>query len=55
MEVCNKGIKIQRGLVRIARLEGEKYTFPDDPEAIVTGLREFGTRDRYFLVSPEAT
>lgn len=40
MKVCNKEIKIQGRIVRIARLDGEKYTFPDSPEAVVDGLRK---------------
>ena len=30
--------------MRIARPDGDKYTFPEDPEAIVAGLRKCGTR-----------
>jgi len=44
MKICNKSIGIQGGLVRIARLDGEKYTFPDDPETTVMGLRQCGSR-----------
>lgn len=44
MKVCGKDIKVQGRLVRIARLDGDKYTFPDDPEAVLEGLRNCGTR-----------
>jgi hypothetical protein len=44
MKVCGKKIKIAGRLVRIARPDGDKYTFPDDPEAFVAGLRKCGTR-----------
>ena len=44
MKICNKSITIQGAVVRIARLDGEKYTFPDDPEAIVMGLQQAGAR-----------
>jgi hypothetical protein len=44
MKICDKSVGIRGGLVRIARLDGEKYTFPDDPEAMVAALRQCGTR-----------
>jgi hypothetical protein len=42
MYVCGKEIKIQGRLIRIARLEGDRYEFPDNPEAILDGLRKSG-------------
>jgi len=44
MKVCGKDIKIQGRLIRIARLDGDKYTFPDDPEAVLDALRKCGKR-----------
>jgi hypothetical protein len=44
MTVCDRDIKIQGRLVRIARLDGDKYTFPDDPEALLAALSKCGTR-----------
>jgi hypothetical protein len=44
MKLCNKDITIQGRLIRIARLDGEKYTFPDNPEVVVESLRKCGTR-----------
>jgi len=44
MKVCGKDVKIQGRIVRVARLDGDKYTFPDDPEAMLDGLRRCGTR-----------
>lgn len=44
MKICNKTITIGKGLVRVARLEGEKYTFPDDPELFVKDIQGIGTR-----------
>ena len=44
MNSSRDGIRIHGGLVRIARIDGEKYTFPEDPEAVISGLRECGTR-----------
>lgn len=48
MRVYDRDIKIQGRLIRIAFLDGEKYTFPDDPEAIVRSLRECGSRADIF-------
>jgi hypothetical protein len=44
MMVCSRDIQVQGGLVRIARMAGEKYTFPYDPEAVLEGLRRCGSR-----------
>jgi hypothetical protein len=44
MIVCGKDIRVEGRLIRTARLEGDKYEFPDDPEAILQGLRKSGTR-----------
>jgi len=42
--VCGKDIKIEGRLIRVARPEGDKYNCPDDPEAMLSGLRKCGTR-----------
>jgi hypothetical protein len=44
IKICGKDIKVEGRLIRIARLDGEKFTFPDDPEAVLNGLRKCGTR-----------
>lgn len=44
MNRCENGMRIHGELVRIARMEGEKYTFPEDPEALTRVLKECGTR-----------
>lgn len=44
IKVCGKDVRISGKLVRIARIEGEKYTFPDDPEAMIAALRTCGER-----------
>jgi hypothetical protein len=44
VKICGKDIKVDGRLIRIARLDGEKFTFPDDPEAVLDGLRKCGTR-----------
>ena len=44
MRVCGKDIRVEGRLIRIARLEGDKYEFPQDPEAMLDGLRKSQTR-----------
>jgi hypothetical protein len=44
MKVCGKDIKIQGRLVRVARPDGDKYTFPENPEEFLVHLRECRTR-----------
>jgi hypothetical protein len=44
VNVCGKEIIVKGRLVRIARLDGDKYTFPDDPDALIEALRKCGTR-----------
>jgi hypothetical protein len=44
MNVCGKEVQVQGRLIRIARLDGEKYNSPDDPELILDGLRKSGAR-----------
>jgi hypothetical protein len=48
MLVCGAEIRIDGKLVRIARLEGDKYHFPDDPAAIIDGVRKSGVRADLF-------
>lgn len=44
MIVCGKNIRISGRFVRIARIDGDKYNYPDDPETLLDGLRKCGTR-----------
>lgn len=44
IKVCGKDIKIKGRFLRIAHLDGDKYTFPDNPEAMLDGLRKCGRR-----------
>lgn len=44
MEVCGKDVQIQGKLLRIGYIDGDKYNFPEVPEAFVAGLRECGKR-----------
>src|SRR6195256_1719726 len=41
---CGQLISIRGRLLRIARLEADKYQFLDDPEIVLKGLRTCGTR-----------
>src|SRR6266566_9017549 len=44
MHVCGKEIKIQGRLIRIARLDADKFQFLDDPEPVLDSLRKSRTR-----------
>jgi hypothetical protein len=43
-KVCGKQIRIVGRLLRMARLEADKYQFVDNPESIIEGLRKSGER-----------
>jgi hypothetical protein len=51
MKISEGSFKITGRLVRIARLEGEKYTFPDDPEAVAAYLKRTRKRVDLFTFS----
>jgi hypothetical protein len=42
--VCEREVKIRGQALRIACIEGDKYRFLDEPEPIISGLRNCGTR-----------
>lgn len=42
--ICGRDLKVEGRLLRTARIDGEKYTFPDDPELLVRELRTCRTR-----------
>ena len=44
INICGKDIRVEGRLIRIASLDGEKFTFPNDPEAVLDGLRRYGRR-----------
>ena len=44
IKICGQDVKVEGRLIRIASLDGEKFTFPNDPEATLNGLRRCGTR-----------
>jgi hypothetical protein len=43
-KVCGKDVKVKGRFIRVAHLDGDKYNFPDDPEAMLDGLRKCSTR-----------
>ena len=44
MIVCGREIRVQGRLIRVARLDAEKYHFVEDPEPLVAGLKELRSR-----------
>ena len=44
IDVCGKQIQVQGRLIRVGRLDADKYLFLDDPEAMLDALRESVTR-----------
>jgi len=44
MRVCDREIKIDGHLARVAKLDGDKYKFLDEPEVMLTSLRNCGVR-----------
>jgi hypothetical protein len=44
IKICDKDIRVEGRLLRIARFDGDKYTFPDDPEVVLNALRKCTTR-----------
>jgi hypothetical protein len=42
--VCEREIKVQGRLLRIARLHGDKYRFLEEPEPVIESLRKSGAR-----------
>jgi hypothetical protein len=58
MKVCGHEVKVEGGLIRIARLEADGYNFLDNPEVLLNGLRQSGTRIDLFTFTqklPETT
>ena len=44
IRVCEREIRIEGRLLRIAQPHGDRYRFLDDPTALLDGLRQCGTR-----------
>lgn len=55
LTVCGKGIKVHGRFVRVIRLDGEKHTFPDNPEAFIDGLRRSRVRADIFTFLQKAS
>jgi len=58
MNVCGRDIVVHGRLFRIARLDGDKYKFLDDPEPVLAELRKSDTRVDLFTFMqklPETT
>ena len=58
MRISGKDIKVAGRFVQIARLDGDKYKFLDDPEPVLVGLRKSNTRVDLFTFMqklPETT
>jgi hypothetical protein len=43
-EVCGTAIAVRGRIVRIGRIDGDKFKFVDDPETLIKGLRKSNTR-----------
>lgn len=58
MNICGKDVRLRGRLIRVAQIDGDKYTFPLDPEAFLKGLRACGKRIDLFTFLqklPEST
>jgi len=53
MKLCNQDIVVQGKLIRVARLDGEKYSFPNDPQMLAEALRKSKRRvDLFTFLQP---
>jgi hypothetical protein len=55
MKACSKDFKIDGRLIRIARVEGEKFKFLDDPQTVLNALRKSGLRADLFTFIQRAS
>src|SRR5690349_5733017 len=56
--VCDRDIRIEGRLLRIGRLEADRFEFVDDPSAMIAGLQNSGSRIDLFTFLqrlPEST
>lgn len=44
IKLCDRDIKLQGRLIRMAQIDGDKWRFLDDPEPVLDGLRKCGVR-----------
>ena len=54
LKVCGKDIKVEGRWIRIARLDEDRYECPGDPEALLSGLGNCGTRIDLFTFMQKA-
>src|SRR5262245_40425215 len=52
MRACDKELRVEGRLVRVARLAADGYEFVDDPAAMLAGLRQCGARIDLFTFVP---
>ena len=53
LRACGKDFRVHGRLLRVAHIDGEKYEFPDDPEAMIQALRKCGERvDLFTFLQP---
>src|ERR1700680_703169 len=58
LKICERDIRVDGRMLRIARVDGEKYCFLDDPQPVIDGLRKSGTHVDLFTFMqrlPETT
>lgn len=57
INVCRKNIRLEGKILQIARIDGEKYTYPDDPDVMAEALRKYkaGIDLFTFLQRPDET
>lgn len=48
MFICNKDIRVQGRLVKIAYVDGDKFTLPGDPQLLIQGIKESSLRADLF-------
>jgi len=53
--VCGRNIKVEGRFIRIARPDGDRHRFLDDPESVVKALRTCGVRVDIFTFMQRLT
>jgi hypothetical protein len=53
LQICGKDVKVSGRILRVARLDGEKYVFPDNPPAMAEAMRRAEPRiDLFTFLQP---
>jgi len=55
ISVCGRNVKIQGRFIRIARVDGDRHRFLDDPEPVLKALKGCGTRIDIFTFMQRLT